>query len=113
MNIDPNHINEPGMRVYQGPNGQRIILGSAFPGIHLTGREAEVSQLLEKYKYREIAVLMGISRRTVEYYALNIKKKFNCVSKRELVYKLKHAGILDQLKKCVDVSHFFEKESSD
>ena len=94
--------------VIDGPNGPRIFLGKEFPGVYLTEREAEIAQLLEDYKYREIADLMNISRRTAEYYALNMKKKLNCHNKREMVYVLSESGVVEKLKEIVDISYLFE-----
>ena len=76
------------LRVEEGPNGKRIFLGDEYPGIYLTVREGELSQLLIDYRYREIAELMDISRRTIEYYTTNIKKKLRCDHKRSyMLYK--------------------------
>ena len=93
------------LRVEEGPNGRRIFLGLEYPGIYLTLRESELAQLLEDYKYREIAELLTVSRRTIEYYATNMKKKLHCANKRELIYIIRHSGLLEQLKKEVDISH--------
>ncbi len=93
------------IKVIEGPNGKKILLGSAFTGVHLTVREAEVAQLLGDHKYREIGEKMAISRRTVEYYSTNIKKKLRCASKREVVMCLQEAGILEQLKEQIGISH--------
>lgn len=98
------------IKAVDGPNGKRIFLGSAYPGVYFTVREAEIAQLLADYKYREIANLMKISRRTAEYYSLNMKKKMRCSNKRELVYVLRKSGILEQLKSEVDISYLFKKD---
>ncbi len=96
------------IHVMEGPNGKRIFLGSLFPGVYFTTREAEMAQLLVDYKYREIAVLLMISRRTAEYYATNMKKKLRCINKRELVYILKNSGLLEQLREEVDISYILK-----
>ena len=80
------------LRIEDGPNGKRIYLGDEYPEVYLTIREAELAQLLENYKYREIAKILKVSRRTIEYYCTNIKKKMRCRSKRELIYIIKHSG---------------------
>ena len=96
------------IHVIDGPNGRRIYLGKAFPSIYLTVREAEIAQLMDDFKYREIAKLMKISRRTAEYYASNMKKKLSCETKRQMIYVLKETGILEKLKSVVDITYLFE-----
>ena len=54
----------------------------------------------------QIADMMEISCRTIEYYAANIKKKFSCETKRQLVYVLEESGLIEQLESFIDVSHF-------
>ena len=80
-----------------GPNGKRIYLGADFPDIYFTRREVDVAQLLHHYKYREIGDKLNISRRTAEYYVMNMKKKLHCRSKRELCYLLKRSGVMSEL----------------
>lgn len=100
------------IKVIEGPNGRRIFLGSAFPGIYFTVRESEIAQLLGDYKYREIGKLMTISRRTAEYYSMNMKKKLRCQNKRELVFVLRQTGLLEQLRDEVDISYLFESNNT-
>lgn len=98
------------IKVVDGPNGKRIFLGSRFPGVYFTTREAELAQLLEEYKYHEIGDLLTISRRTAEYYTMNMKKKLRCLSKRELVFVLRESGLIDQLGEEVDITYLFEEK---
>lgn len=98
--------------VEEGPNGKRIFLGPEYPDIYLTLRESELAQLLEEFKYREIAELLSVSRRTIEYYTMNMKKKLRCRNKRELVYVIRHSGLLEQLKELVDVSYLFKAQEN-
>jgi DNA-binding CsgD family transcriptional regulator len=99
------------LHVIDGPNGRRIYLGKAFPTVYLTVREAEIAQLLSDFKYREIANLMNISRRTAEYYALNMKKKLGCSSKRQMIQVLETTGVVEKLKELVDVTYLFRAEN--
>ncbi len=99
------------IKVIEGPNGKRIFLGNEFPGVYFTVREAEIAQLLGDYKYYEIGDLMTISKRTAEYYSMNMKKKMRCENKRELVYVLQNSGLLEQLKEEVDISYLFNKNN--
>lgn len=100
------------VRLVEGFGGKRVFLGSQFPGIYLTIREAELVQLFGDYKYYEIAKLMKISRRTVEYYANNIRKKIRCSSKNKLQALIKDSGILEQLREIVDISYLFPNDKA-
>lgn len=54
--------------------------------IQLTERQHQCAELLLQGKTaREIAELMGLSRRTIEYYLCNIKSKLECKNKVELI----------------------------
>jgi len=97
------------IKVVEGPNGRRIYLGAAFPGIYFTVREAELALFLPDYKYHEIAATMNVSCRTTEYYATNMKKKLRCENKRHLIYVLKHSGLLEQLKLVIDITYLLDK----
>jgi len=58
-------------------------------GIKLTHREINcIVYLLQNKTAAETAILMNISRRTVESYLDNIKLKLNCNTKIELIQKL-------------------------
>ena len=83
--------------ITMGPFGRRVYLGQPLAHIYLTKREVEVVQLLPRYKYREIATMLRISRRTAEFYTLNMQRKLRCRSRKELVKLLKHLGILEKL----------------
>ena len=97
------------IKVVEGPNGRRIYLGAAFPGLYFTVREAELALFLPDYKYHEIATMMSVSCRTTEYYATNMKKKLRCENKRHLIYILKNSGLLEQLKLVIDIDYLLNK----
>jgi len=55
----------------------------------LTKREFQVAQhILEGKTAQESAFLLGLSKRTIEYYIENIKNKFGCSRKPELLVEL-------------------------
>lgn len=99
------------VHLIDGAGGRRIYLGKAFPGVYFTVREAELAQLLADFKYREIACLMNISRRTAEYYAFNMKKKLRCETKTQMTEILNNFGIVNKIKKVVDVTYLFSEDS--
>lgn len=73
--------------------GQRVYLESLGSEIYLTPREVTVSVLLcQGLKCKQIAKQLNISDRTVEFYIRNLKLKFNCRFKIELI------NIFNQLK---------------
>ena len=76
-----------------GPREHKTIrCDHVVPGAYLTCQEHRcVQYLLEGYKYKLIAHKMGLSVRTVEFYVNNIKKKFNCKKKAELIALFKNA----------------------
>lgn len=74
---------------------KKLFLLSSGPtgGIVLTVREIECSYYLIKgLSSREIAVKIFLSPRTVDYYIENVKGKFGCSRRTELVAKLLAGG---------------------
>ena len=60
----------------------RIEVGESY----LTQREYQcVKALLQRRYYSEVATVLGLSTRTVEYYINNIKKKFHLLNKKALI----------------------------
>ena len=65
-------------------------VGSGF----LTAREFQcVNVLIQKKFYHEVAAELGLSKRTVEFYINNIKKKYNLLSKKSLICYFKDYGL--------------------
>lgn len=55
----------------------------------LTARQTQCAEYLLKGKSaKEIALILNLSRRTIEFYIDNIKSKFDCRSRAELILKL-------------------------
>lgn len=98
------------LEVRSGSSGVRYYLGDLYPDVYLTFREAQTALLLEGHKYREISQMMRLSCRTVEYYASNMKKKFCCHSKRELIYIIRESKLLVQLQEVLDVSDLLARK---
>ena len=54
--------------------------------VELTERQLQCAEyLLQGKTAREMAELLGLSRRTVEYYLCNVKSKLECKNKAELI----------------------------
>ncbi len=66
-------------------NNERFYLKLLPDQQYLTKREMEVFLLLDKpITNKEIAELLNLSKRTVEYYIENLLRKFHCKNKKEL-----------------------------
>ena len=66
--------------------------------VSLSYREAQiVVQLLFGRTASKMARVLGLSPRTVEFYLLRIKQKFNCQKRSELIQKLKTYSQLQDL----------------
>lgn len=85
------------IKVINHLSGKRIYLDTLFSDTYLTLREAEILLVLEGNTYAHIAHLLGISKRTVEFYVTNIRKKFQCNSKASLIKFIRNVDIIKQL----------------
>jgi DNA-binding CsgD family transcriptional regulator len=72
----------------------RIYLNNTI-GSYLTQREFECVKLLILGKSaEEVGLIVGISKRTVEKYLENVKKKFSCTKTTQLIYELTKSGLI-------------------
>lgn len=80
-------------------NSESIInqsknLGYQYGNLYLTAREYECINYLTRGKTaEEIAIILNISRRTVETHIQNVKRKMNCYNQFRLGYLLGRLGI--------------------
>lgn len=75
-----------------------VALDGAFAGIYLTPREYDCLRVLREGKtIKEIARDMGLSPRTVEFYLKNLKVKFGCKSKTELLALVARSNMLPNI----------------
>jgi len=76
---------------------ERYYLGEVYDGAYLTLREAEtMKNLLLGKTIHDTAFSMKISPRTAEFYINNIKRKFRCRTKKELIGKVMVSDILKE-----------------
>jgi len=77
---------------------RKYFLGEKYPGIYLTEREAQtIGYFLRGKTTVEVAAILKLSRRTVEFYLKNMKIKLNCRLKSELITKVHSSDLLAQL----------------
>ncbi len=75
---------------------KKYPLGENYPGIYFTEREAQtVFYFLYGRTTVEVATILGLSRRTIEFYVKNMKAKLNCRLKSELIYKVRSSEFLE------------------
>lgn len=73
---------------------KRFYIGDANGENYITYRELQCFKWLVLGKTAdEIAMILNISKRTVDVHCNNIKRKFNCVKLTQVAYKLALAGI--------------------
>ncbi len=66
------------------------------PRAALSAREQQVLEFITKgFTFDEIAVLMGISRHTVQTFVRRIYSKLEVSSKTEAIYEARHQGLID------------------
>ena len=67
--------------------------GQAQPSVPLTKREKEVCRLfVQHWPTKDIGTELQISPKTVRVHLANIKEKFGCISRQELIMLLYNAG---------------------
>lgn len=80
----------------QAQKRDNVFLQGQFTGIYLTPREYDCLLVLKEGKtIKEIARDMDLSPRTVEFYLKNLKAKFSCKSKSELLAIVASSGLLE------------------
>lgn len=80
------------------PIRRKYYLGSGFPEVYLTQREAEcVYWIINGLTNQQTADQMELSPRTIEYYLRNVRCKLNCYSKAHLIKLLQQATFLPMI----------------
>lgn len=81
---------------------KKYYLGNLYPGVYFTQRETQtIYFLLRGNTIVEVAEILGLSRRTIEFYLKNMKSKLNCHSKSELISKVLQTDLFAQLDESV------------
>ncbi len=86
--------------MYQ-PNQREVknyLLGEPFSDAYFTKREAECMMLImQGYTNTQVAQLLSLSSRTVEFYIKNMRRKTGCESKADLMNAIAKTDFLDKL----------------
>ena|SRR3990167_450133 len=73
-------------------------VGEPFQNVYFTQREAECMMLiLRGYTNTQVAQLLNLSSRTVEFYLKNMRQKTGCISKTHLMSCIAKTNFLDSL----------------
>lgn len=81
-------------------HSKRFYIGEPSEEHYITYRELQCFKWLVKGKTAdEIAMILDISKRTVDVHCNNIKRKLDCVKLTQVAYKLALAGINDVLER--------------
>ena len=74
---------------------KRHYLDGEYQGIYLTQREAQcLIHLAQGNSAKHVARILGLSHRTVEFYASRLKEKLNCKTTAQLAFKAAMLGLL-------------------
>ena len=88
------------MRAKKPLRRRHYFLDHPFEGIYLTPPEAETMFLMmQYYTLAATAEKMMLSSRTIEFYVKNMKTKLRCANKKDMVEKILHTSLLQQLEK--------------
>lgn len=80
------------------PKRDRIYLTGEFSGIYLTPRERDcLCALASGRTVKTVARELNLSHRTVEFYLKNLKAKFGCANKGELLALVAEADLITYL----------------
>src|SRR3990167_6538437 len=98
MELKSKNKNLPAIPKKNFPNKttiKRYYLGKYYPNMYFTLREMDVAVLLIKNcTYQQIAEILSLSARTIEYYTKQIRLKLRCDKKSESVQLLRAIEII-------------------
>jgi len=79
------------------------FLGESFNNTYFTKREAECMMLfLKGYTNSQVAQLLNLSSRTIEFYIKNMRHKTGCTSKANLIAAVAKTDFIELLDFTVD-----------
>jgi DNA-binding CsgD family transcriptional regulator len=76
-------------------HARKYSLGKSYPTIYFTEREAQtIFYFLYGRSAMEVADILSLSRRTIEFYVRNMKTKLDCRRKSELICKVRESEFM-------------------
>ena len=97
-NLGPDRSDECFKDLDDSLKRDNVALEGRFAEIYLTPREYDCLKVLQEGKtIKEIARDMQLSPRTVEFYLKNLKVKFGCKSKTELLALVARSNMLPEI----------------
>lgn len=82
---------------------KNYFLGESFNNAYFTKREAECMMLfLKGYTNSQVAQLLSLSSRTIEFYIKNMRHKTGCSSKAHLIAAVSKTSFLELLDFTID-----------
>ena len=72
---------------------KRYYLGGSYPDVYFTQREVECAMYLLKHStINEVADILSLSPRTIEFYVNRMKAKLECKKLRDLLIKIRESN---------------------
>ncbi len=91
-------VRQEQIKISRPRGAKKYPLGESYPNVYFTEREAQtICHFLYGRTTAEVATILGLSRRTIEFYVKNMKTKLNCRLKSELLCKVRASGFLDRV----------------
>lgn len=86
------------IKISRSRKSKKYPIGENYPNVYFTEREAQtIFHFLYGRTTAEVAAILGLSRRTIEFYVKNMKTKLNCRLKSELICKVRASGFLEHI----------------
>ncbi len=77
---------------------KRYYLGEAFPGIYLSGRQAQcMAYFILGYSNARVAKLLNLSWRTIDAYVIDMRQKLHFFSKKTMIEKVKQTSFMQYI----------------
>lgn len=96
--IMPGRVRQEQAKISRSRSFKKYPIGESYPNLYFTEREAQtIFHFLYGRTTAQVAAILGLSRRTIEFYVKNMKTKLNCRLKSELICKVRASGFLDHV----------------
>ena len=87
---------KPKKREFQKSRIPVCFINDSKPQTYFTRREAQcVAYALKGYTNPQAAIALNLSKRTIEFYIKNIRRKLQCRNKAELIALINQSNFID------------------